>query len=105
VFFAGGIAARIVRSEPVRSLKASQTLFRLNLWLVCAYSIVTTWLHELYVRLFLSTPVTRATFGVRCDEINWHTTRERIFDLTPRWPLLNRRERTKRISRNTTFLS
>src|ERR1019366_10375136 len=51
VFLAGGRAARTLKSEPARSLQA---------WLICAYSIVTTWLHALYVRLFSSTPVSRA---------------------------------------------
>src|ERR1700691_2149415 len=81
VFLAGGLAARTAKSEPARSLKASQTSFRLNAWLICAYSIVTTWLHELYVRLFTSTPVNRANFGVRCGGINWHTCRR-----TVNWP-------------------
>jgi hypothetical protein len=47
VFLAGGLAARTMKSEPTRSLRASQTSFRLNARLICAYSIVTTWLHEL----------------------------------------------------------
>ena len=72
MFFAGGRAARTVKSEPARSLKASQTSFRLNAWLICAYSIVTTWLQELYVRSFSSAPVSRANFGTMCRGINWH---------------------------------
>jgi hypothetical protein len=78
VFLAGGLAARTMKSEPTRSLRASQTSFRLNAWLICAYSIVTTWLHELQVRLFSSTPVSRATFGTRCGVINWHIWRRTV---------------------------
>src|ERR1035438_567964 len=83
----GGLAPRRLDSGPECNRRASQTSLRPMLWVSCANSSATTWLHGVKVLAFSVTLVVRAILATRNSGIRLQICRNR-FNLEPAGMLL-----------------